>query len=74
MIMKYTLLLVVQILTISSYIEAQPEVFPWSNINGIRVDGELMELNGFFALVGPDWSTIRKTAKERARYQYRMDW
>jgi len=71
--MRYSFLVIVQILLFSLYVEAQPEVFPWSNISGIRVDGELMELNSSFALVGPDWSTVRKTAKERARYQYTRD-
>ncbi len=52
---------------------AQPEVSPWSNISGIRIDGELMELNTSVGLVGPDWSTQHRTAKERARYQYRRE-
>ena len=61
------------LITISSFAYAQPEVYPWSNISGIRVDGELMELNSSFTIVGQDWSTVRKTAKERARYQYTRD-
>ncbi|KPK28486.1 MAG: hypothetical protein AMJ61_02220 [Desulfobacterales bacterium SG8_35_2] len=52
---------------------AQPEVYPWSNISGIRVDGELMELNSTLGFVGADWSAVRKTAKERARYRYRRE-
>ncbi len=55
------------------YLCAQPEVYPWSNISGIRVDGELMELNSSLGLVGADWSVVRKTAKERARYRYSRD-
>ncbi len=54
-------------------IHAQPEVYPWSNISGIRVDGELMELNSSFCIVGNDWTQIRKTAKERARYSFQRD-
>lgn len=53
-----------------SFVKSQPEVYPWSNIRGIRVDGELMELNSTLGYVGADWSAIRKTAKERARYSY----
>jgi hypothetical protein len=49
---------------------AQPEVYPWSNISGIRLDGELMELNSSFCIIGQDWSDVKKTAKEQARYQY----
>ena len=50
---------------------AQPAVYPWSNISGIRLDGELMELNSALCVVGQDWSSVKKTAKEQARYHYR---
>ncbi len=66
------LLLIASLLNVFS-LTAQPEVYPWSNISGIRVDGELMELNSSLGFVGADWSAIRKTAKERARYRYRRD-
>lgn len=56
-----------------SMVSAQPEVYPWGNIKGLRVDGELMELNSSLGFVGADWSSIRKTAKERAGYSYRRD-
>ena len=49
---------------------AQPEVYPLGNISGIRLDGELMELNSSLGLVGAEWSDIFKTAKVEARYQY----
>lgn len=49
---------------------AQPEVYPWGNISGIRLDGELMEVNSSLGLVGAGWSDVFKTAKEEARYQY----
>jgi hypothetical protein len=52
---------------------AQPEVAPWGNIAGIRLDGELMELNSTLGYVGSDWSAIRRTAKERAGYNYQRD-
>jgi hypothetical protein len=57
------------LLSVSSLL-AQPEVYPWGNISGIRLDGELMELNSSLGLVGADWSDVTKTAKEEARYQY----
>jgi hypothetical protein len=50
---------------------AQPEVYPWGNISGIRVDGELMELNSSLNLVGTEWSDVKHTDKEIGRYQYR---
>jgi hypothetical protein len=50
--------------------QSQPEVAPWSNIRGIRLDGELIEMNSTLGFVGKDWSAIRKTAKERAGYSY----
>ena len=65
----FSLILIVYFFNVSSLF-SQPEVYPWSNISGIRVDGELMELNSTLGFVGADWSAIRKTAKERARYNY----
>jgi hypothetical protein len=52
---------------------AQSEVYPWSNISGIRVDGELIELNSSFCIIGSEWTQIRKTAKERASYNFVRD-
>ncbi|MCB0667980.1 MAG: hypothetical protein KDC80_19270 [Saprospiraceae bacterium] len=48
----------------------QPEVAPWSNIKGIRLDGELVQLNSSLGFVGQDWTSVRRTAKERAAYSY----
>ncbi len=50
---------------------AQPEVYPWGNISGIRLDGEIMELNSSLGIVGSDWSDLTQTAKEKGSYQYR---
>ena len=68
--MKNFLTLICVFLFNLSFLFAQPEVYPWSNISGIRVDGELIELNSSFCIIGHDWTQIRKTAKERAGYQY----
>ena len=65
----FGLLISICFLMISSLF-AQPEVYPWGNISGIRLDGELMELNSSLGLVGAEWSDVFKTAKEEARYQY----
>ncbi len=52
---------------------AQPEVYPWGNISGIRFDGELMELNTSLGVAGPTWSELSKTAKEKAQYNFRRE-
>ncbi|MCB0686447.1 MAG: hypothetical protein KDC53_07980 [Saprospiraceae bacterium] len=67
--MKIYLVIFVFILS-SNWCHSQSELFPWSNINGIRIDGELLELNSSLGLIGKDWSSVRKTAKERAAYSY----
>jgi len=66
---KISLCISICLLSVSSAF-AQPEVYPWGNISGIRLDGELMELNSSLGLVGAEWSDVFKTAKEEARYQY----
>ncbi len=57
----------------ASSLFAQPEVYPWGNISGIRMDGELMELNTSLGLAGPAWPEVSKTAKEKARYHFRRE-
>ncbi len=54
---------------------AQPEVQAWGNVKGIRVDGQLMEFETSLRVVGPDWSDLNATGKERQRptYARRMD-
>lgn len=52
---------------------AQPEVRAWGNMTGIRIDGQLMEFETSLRLVGPDWSFIKQTYKERQRPDYRRD-
>ncbi len=69
--MKFSLLCTSIFIVSTSALSAQTEVYPWSNISGIRLDGELMELNSALCVVGHDWSSVKKTAKEQASYQYR---
>jgi hypothetical protein len=52
---------------------AQPEVEPWGNITGIRMDGQLMEFESSLCVVGKDWSTISSTGQERQRPRYSRD-
>ena len=54
----------------TTILQGQPEVYPWGNVSGIRLDGELIEVNSTLGYVGTDWSFVRRTAKERARYSY----
>ena len=49
---------------------AQPEVAAWGNVNGIRVDGQLMFFETKLSVVGNDWSSIWQTGKERQWSQY----
>ncbi len=55
----------------TSALFAQPEVYPWGNISGIRLDGEIMEMNSSLGIVGANWSVVTQTDKEKGSYQYR---
>lgn len=48
---------------------AQPELEPWGNLDGIRVDGQLMEFTTSLRIIGPD-GTVVYTAKERQHPKY----
>jgi hypothetical protein len=52
---------------------AQPEVEPWGNITGIRIDGQLMEFESSLRVVGKDWSSVDGTAQEKQRPRYSRD-
>ena len=52
---------------------AQPLVRAWGNVEGIRVDGQLMEFETSLHVVGADWSTVDHTAKEAQRPSYDRD-
>jgi hypothetical protein len=49
---------------------AQPEVMAWSNLTGIRVDGQLLEFGTSLCVVQPGWSDITRTGKERQTTLY----
>lgn len=53
-----------------SYLDA-PEVMAWGNLNGIRVDGQLLPFKTSLRVVSPDWSTFDETTKERQRQRHR---
>ncbi len=48
-----------------------PEVMAWGNLNGIRVEGELMEFKTSLRVVHADWSKFNETAKERQSQRHR---
>jgi len=48
----------------------QPETMAWSNLNGIRIEGQLMEFGTSLAVVEPDWLQVFSTGKERQTTSY----
>ena len=48
---------------------SQVEIEPWGNLSGIRINGQLMEVQSNIAVV-KDWSSIRATGKEMQRPKY----
>lgn len=45
----------------------------WGNLTGIRINGELMELNSSMCVVEPAWSAISGTGRERQTNRYTRD-
>jgi hypothetical protein len=52
---------------------AQTEVMAWGNITGIRVEGQFMEFESNFRVIGKDGSVINATGRERQRPKYHRD-
>jgi hypothetical protein len=55
---------------ISSSAFSQVELEPWGNLAGIRIDGQLMEVESNLSVVKNDWANIKSTGKERQRPHY----
>lgn len=53
--------------------ETYPEVYAWSNFNGIRVDGQLMEFSSSLRLVDGNGEDSARTAKEQQYPDYERD-
>ncbi|MDR3718651.1 MAG: hypothetical protein P4K98_07600 [Bryobacteraceae bacterium] len=49
---------------------AQPETMAWGNLTGIRIDGQLMELNSSMCVVQPGWAAVSRTGRERQQNTY----
>ena len=52
---------------------AQAELAPWGNIQGIRIDGQLMNFESSLRVVKDDWRGISSTGKERQRPGYKHE-
>ena len=48
----------------------QVELTAWGNLNGIRIDGQLMKFNTSMTLIGPSMVDVTGTAKEKQRPSY----
>lgn len=73
MSLRATLLITANILMMSPSILAQAEMEGWGNLNGIRVEGQLMPFETSIMVVSADWSQTKKTAKERQRPIYNRE-
>jgi O-glycosyl hydrolase len=54
-------------------VNAQTEVMAWGNITGIRVEGQLMEFESSFRVIGKDGSVINATGREKQHPKYHRD-
>ncbi|MBK9390947.1 MAG: hypothetical protein IPN68_12395 [Bacteroidetes bacterium] len=71
---RYIYLILLSIVLISSVnisrLSAQTEVMAWSNITGIRVDGQLMEFESSLRVISANWLNINSTGREKQRPKY----
>lgn len=52
---------------------SQAELEPWGNLAGIRIDGQLIEIESDLSVVKNDWTNIKSTGKERQRPHYQRN-
>lgn len=50
--------------------DSQTEVMAWGNLNGIRVEGQLMEFQTNISVIGNGWKNINETGREKQRPKY----
>jgi hypothetical protein len=50
---------------------AQPETMAWGNLTGIRVDGNLLELNSSMCVAQPGWTGVFTTGREKQTNMYK---
>ena len=49
---------------------AQAELTAWGNLNGVRIDGQLMKFTSSICLIGPSMTDVTATGKEKQRPIY----
>ncbi len=52
---------------------AQTEATAWGNLNGMRIDGQLMKFTSSICLIGPSMADVTATGKEKQRPMYTRD-
>jgi hypothetical protein len=72
---NYYFLLIFSLLLLFSEIStdklyAQAEMTPWGNLNGIRIDGQLMKFGTNMCLIGPSMMDVKATAREKQHPSY----
>jgi O-glycosyl hydrolase len=55
----------------SSYAVAQAELMPWGDLNGIRIQGQLMGFTTNLNVVTKNWAEISSSGKERQRPKFK---
>lgn len=60
--------LLMLLLSLSAF--AQPELQAWGNLRGIRVGGQLFQLESSLRVLDHSWQAVRRTAKERNWSRY----
>jgi hypothetical protein len=64
-------LLIFIIVCSSNPAAAQAELMPWGDLNGIRIQGQLMEFKTNLNVVTDDWSKISSSGKELQRPKFK---
>jgi hypothetical protein len=71
---KYFFLLILMVFMFSrtgiNELFAQAELTAWGNLNGIRVEGQLINFKTSISLIGPSMTDVTETAKEKQRPNY----
>jgi len=70
--LKFSFILTCYIFIFSSAY-SQAELEPWGNLAGIRIDGQLIEIESDLSVVKNDWTNIKSTGKERQRPHYQRN-
>lgn len=58
------------LMPVTQHVFSQAELAPWGNLQGIRIDGQLMEFESSLCVVKKDWGSVQSTGKERQRPKF----